>query len=123
MVIEPEEAGEHIRAGNLRVLAQVSEKRLPGFPNAPTLREAGFDVPVVPQIRGVVAPPGIPKANVEYWEDAFRRLARTAAWKKYLDDNQFEDGFQSSAELAKFFDVFTARMREILKDAGIKTVR
>ena len=123
MVIEPEEAGEHIRAGNLRVLAQVSEKRLPGFPNAPTLKEAGFDVPVVPQIRGVVAPPGIPKANVEYWEDAFRRLSRSAAWRKYLDDNQFEDGFLGSAELAKFFDAFTGRMREILKDAGIKTVR
>ena len=32
MVIEPQEAGEHIRAGNMRVLAQVSEKRLPAFP-------------------------------------------------------------------------------------------
>src|SRR6185503_1761438 len=74
MVIEPEEAGEHIRAGNLRLLAQVSEQRLRAYPNVPTLKEAGFDVPVVPQIRGVVAPPGIPKANVEYWEDAFRRL-------------------------------------------------
>src|SRR5437899_2932842 len=41
MVIEPEEAGEHIRAGNLRVLAQVSEKRLAKFPEVPTLKEAG----------------------------------------------------------------------------------
>ncbi|MDP1717981.1 MAG: tripartite tricarboxylate transporter substrate binding protein, partial [Burkholderiales bacterium] len=56
MVIEPQEAGEHIRAGNMRVLAQVSEKRLAGFPNVPTLKEAGFDVPNVPQVRGVLAP-------------------------------------------------------------------
>ena len=123
MVIEPEEAGEHIRAGNLRLLAQVSEKRLSAYPEVPTLKEAGFDVPVVPQIRGVLAPPGIPKANVDYWEDAFRRLSRTASWRKYLEDNQFEDGFLGSAELEKFFDVFTERMRGILKDAGIKTVR
>jgi putative tricarboxylic transport membrane protein len=123
MVIEPEEAGEHIRAGNLRLLAQVSEQRLRAYPNVPTLREAGFDVPVVPQIRGVVAPPGIPQANIDYWEDAFRRLSRSAPWRKYLEANQFEDGFLGSAELAKFFDVFTDRMREILKDAGIKTVR
>ena len=123
MVIEPEEAGEHIRAGNLRLLAQVSEKRLPAYPEVPTLREAGFDVPVVPQIRGVLAPPGIPKANIDYWEDAFRRLSRTASWRKYLEDNQFEDGFLGSAELEKFFDAFTERMRGILKDAGIKTVR
>ncbi len=123
MVIEPEEAGEHIRAGNMRVLAQVSEKRLPGYPNVPTLKEAGFDVPVVPQVRGVVAPPGIPVENVAYWEDVFRRLTQTASWKKYVEDNQFEDGYQNSTDLAKFMDGFTDRMRDILKDAGVKTVR
>src|SRR5882762_5720095 len=123
MVIEPEEAGEHIRAGNLRVLAQVSEKRLAKFPEVPTLKEAGFDVPVVPQVRGVVAPPGIPKENVEFWQDFFRRLTRTPSWQKYIEDNQFEDGYQNAAELAKFYDEFTDRMREILKDAGVKTVR
>ena len=123
MVIEPAEAGEHIRAGNLRVLAQVNDRRLSGFPNVPTLKEAGFDVPAVPQVRGVVAPPGIPRENIAYWEDVFRRLTRTASWRKYLDDNHFEDGYQKAAELAKFYDEFTGRMRGILQDAGIKTVR
>src|SRR6266571_2331363 len=89
MVIEPEEAGEHIRAGNMRVLA----------------------------------PPGIPKENVEFWEDFSRRLTRTPSWRKYIADNQFEDGYQNAAELAKFYVEFTDRMREILKDAGVKTVR
>jgi putative tricarboxylic transport membrane protein len=123
MVIEPEEAGEHIRAGNLRVLAQVNETRLSRFPEVPTLKEAGFNVPVVPQVRGVVAPPGIPAENVAYWEDVFRRLTRTATWRKFLQDNQFEDGYQNAAELAKFYDEFTARMRGILQEAGVKTVR
>jgi putative tricarboxylic transport membrane protein len=123
MVIEPAEAGEHIRAGNMRVLAQVSERRLSGFPNVPTLKEAGFDVPAVPQVRGVVAPPGIPPANVAYWEDVFRKLTRTASWKKYLDDNQFEDGYQNAADLSKFYDDFTGTMRGILQEAGVKTVR
>jgi putative tricarboxylic transport membrane protein len=123
MVIEPNEAGEHIRAGNMRVLAQVSDKRLPGFPDAPTIKEAGFNIPNVPQVRGVVAPPGIPKENVAYWEDVFRKLTRTASWKKYLADNQFEDGYQTSAEVTKFYDQFTARMRDILKEAGVKVVR
>jgi putative tricarboxylic transport membrane protein len=123
MVIEPAEAGEHIRAGNMRVLAQVSEKRLAPFPDVPTLKEAGFDVPSVPQVRGVVAPPGIPAENVAYWEDVLRRLTRTASWKKFLEDNQFEDGFQNAADLAKFYDEFTAQMRGILQEAGIKIVR
>ena len=123
MVIEPAEAGEHIRAGNMRVLAQVSDSRLSGFPNVPTLKEAGFDVPAVPQVRGVVAPPGIPAGNVAYWEDLFRRLTRTESWRKFLADNQFEDGYQNAAELAKFYDQFTDRMRTILQEAGVKTVR
>lgn len=123
MVVEPEEAGEHIRAGNMRVLAQVSEHRLVRFPEVPTLKEAGFDVPVVPQVRGVVAPPGIPADNVAYWEDVFRRLTRTASWRKFLEDNQFEDGYQNAVDLTKFYDEYTARMRTILQQAGVKTVR
>jgi putative tricarboxylic transport membrane protein len=123
MVIEPQEAGEHIRAGSMRVLAQVAEKRLTGFPNVPTLREAGVDIPNVPQVRGVVAPPGMPADAIAYYEDLFSRLSKTAAWKKYLEENQFEDGFQKSAELAQFFDQYTNRMRDILKEAGAKVVR
>ena len=123
MVIEPAEAGEHIRAGNMRVLAQVSDSRLPGFPNVPTLKEAGFDIPAVPQVRGVVAPPKIPAENVAYWEDVLLKLTKTASWKKFLADNQFEDGYQNAADLTKFYDEFTARMREILKEAGLKLVR
>lgn len=123
MVIEPQEAGEHIRANNMRVLAQVSEKRLAGFPNVPTLKEAGVDIPNVPQVRGVVAPPGMPADAVAYYEDLFARLIKTASWQKYLQDNQFEDGFQKSGELAQFFDQYTNRMRDILKEAGAKVVR
>ena len=123
MVIEPSEAGEHIRAGNMRVLAQVAEKRLAGFPQVPTLKEAGFDVPAVPQVRGVVAPPGTPRENVAYWEDVFRKLTRSASWRKYLEDNQFEDGYQNAAELSRFYDEFTGQMRTILQEAGVKIVR
>jgi putative tricarboxylic transport membrane protein len=123
MVVEPQEAGEHLRAGTLRVLAQVTDKRLPAFPDVPTLKEAGFDVPVVPQVRGIVAPPGIPADAVAYYEDLFGKLAKTATWKKYLEDNHFEDGFQRSKELARFADEFTNQMRDILKEAGAKVVR
>ncbi|MEK6592297.1 MAG: tripartite tricarboxylate transporter substrate binding protein [Pseudomonadota bacterium] len=123
MVIEPQEAGEHIRAGGMRVLAQVTDKRLDSFPNVPTLKEAGFDVPIVPQVRGVVAPPGISREAVAYYEDLFGRLEKTASWKKYLVDNQFENGYMKSAEMGKFFDEFTNNMRGILKEAGVKVVR
>ena len=74
-------------------------------------------------MRGVVAPPGTPTEVIAYWEDVFARLAQTATWKKYLEDNQFEDGFQKSAEFGKSIDRYTEEMRSILGDAGVKIVR
>jgi putative tricarboxylic transport membrane protein len=123
MVIEPQEAGEHIKAGNMRVIAQVSDARLSAYPNVPTIKEAGYDIPNVPQVRGIVMPPGVAPDVVAYYEDLFMRLSKTPTWRKYLDEQQFVDGYQKSAELSKFFDSFTEQMRVILKEAGAKVVR
>src|SRR5437868_8843846 len=88
MVIEPQEAGEQVRAGKLRVLAQLTERRLSGYADVPTLKEAGFDVTPTPQIRAVVAPPQQPAEASAYYEGLFARLQQTASWKKYIADNQ-----------------------------------
>lgn len=123
MVVEPQEAGEHIKAGNMRVIAQVSDQRLAGYPNVPTIKESGYDIPVVPQVRGIVMPPGVAPDVVAYYEDLFLRLSKTPTWRKYLEDQQFVDGYQKSAELSKFFDTFSDQMRGILKEAGVKVLR
>jgi len=123
MVIEPQEAGEQIRAGNLRVIASLTEKRLPSLSNVPTIREQGIDVPIIPQARGVVAPPGVPRDVVQYWEGVCDRFTKTATWKQYLEQNQFEDGYLKGLALAKFFDNLTVQMRDVLKEAGAKVVR
>jgi putative tricarboxylic transport membrane protein len=123
MVIEPQEAGEHIRAGNMRVIATVAEKRLAAFPDVPTIQEAGFNIPNVPQVRGIVAPPGIPAEVVTYWEDLFARFIKTPSWQKYLADNMFEDGYLRSAELQKFGEQFSETTRNILKEGGVKVAR
>ena len=78
MVIEPQEAGEQIRAGNLRVIASLTEKRLPSMPNVPTIKEQGIDVTIIPQARGVLAPPAVSKEVVQYWEGVFDRFAQSA---------------------------------------------
>jgi len=123
MVIEPQEAGEHIRAGNMRVIAALTEKRLPSFPDVLTLKEQGIDVPVIPQARGILVPPGVPKDVVQYWEGVFDRFAKTAGWKQYLEQNQFEDAYLKGPALGKFIDDLTVQMREVLKEAGAKVVR
>ena len=123
MVIEPQEAGEHVRAGKLRILAQLSETPLAGFPGVPTLREAGFDITPTPQIRGVVAPPQQAPEVTAYWIDRFDKLRQTASWKKYVADNQLEDAWAPGPEFAKAMKGIEAELREQFQLAGIKTVR
>jgi len=123
MVIEPQEAGEQIRAGNLRVIAALTEKRLPSLPNVPTIKEQGIDVTIIPQARGLVAPPGVPKEVVQYWEGVLDRFSKSASWKQYVEQNQFEDAYLKGPALGKFFDDLAALMRSVLKEAGAKVVR
>ncbi len=123
MVIEPQEAGEQVRAGKLRVLAQLTEKRLPGYPDAPTLREAGFEVTSTPQIRAVVAPPAMPADAAAYWEGRFAKLRETASWKKYIHDNQLEESFLPGAELRNSMREIEKQLREQFVQAGVKVVR
>lgn len=123
LIAEPQEVSEHLRRGTLRAVAQISEKRLPGYADVPTLQEAGFSFWSAPTVRGVVAPPGISKAAATYWEDAFARMVKTEEWRKYLDDNLFEDGFQRGEGAVKSTKEFGEKMREVLKEAGLKVYR
>jgi putative tricarboxylic transport membrane protein len=117
------EAREYLRNGNMRLLAQMAERRMAAYPNVPLLREAGYDIPVVGSMRGIVAPPDIPREVVEYWENVFERLSKTETWRKYLEESQIEDGYQKSAQLAQSATAFIAQRREIFKLAGIQTFR
>jgi putative tricarboxylic transport membrane protein len=123
LIQEIQEVGEHIRAGSLRVITTFTEKRLPAFPDVPTIREEGFNIPDLNQARAVVAPPGIPKEVVEFWEDFFARLLKTPSWKKFSEQNQFVDSYLKSSELAAFFDEQNKVLRSALQEAGVKLAR
>jgi putative tricarboxylic transport membrane protein len=63
--------------GNVRVLAVLSEHRLPGVLAAvPTAREQGYDI-VWPVIRGVWMGPDVPDADYRRWVGAFARMEAT----------------------------------------------
>ena len=60
---------------------------------------------------------------MQYYEGVFDRFAKTASWKQYVEQNQFEDGYLKGPQLDKFFDDLTVLMRNVLKEAGAKVVR
>ncbi|MGH7845399.1 MAG: Bug family tripartite tricarboxylate transporter substrate binding protein [Candidatus Binatia bacterium] len=123
LMAQPQEISEHIRSGGVRVIAVLGDKRLAGFPNVPSTKEQGIDIPTLDQARGVLAPPGVAKEVVQYWEDLFGRFVKTASWKKYLADNQLEDAFLKSQEVAGFWRKQTDLLRNLLQEAGVKVAR
>ena len=123
VLVEPPEAGEQIRAGKLRALVQMADKRLSGFETVPTLPEAGFSVPNVPQARGIIGPPGMPADAVAYYEDLLRRTSRSPGWQKFLTDNQLDDAFLNAKDTITFLGQFEDQLRAILIQSGVKLVR
>ena len=123
MIAEPSEAAELVRAGKVRAIAQIASKRLPGWEQAPTLQEAGFDIVDVPQARGIIAPPGMPAEAVAYYEDLFQRVSKTASFEKYTTDTNTEGAYLDSKNNAVFLKNYELTLREVLKTAGIKLVR
>jgi putative tricarboxylic transport membrane protein len=123
MMIEPSEESGLIKSGKMRAIAQIANKRLDGYPDIPTLKEAGVDIIDVPQVRGVIAPPGMSKEAVAYYQDLFGRFMKTESWKNYLKDTQLEGAFMPADELKTFSKTYTDQVRIILKDLGVKVVR
>jgi putative tricarboxylic transport membrane protein len=71
------EATLYAGAGKVRVLAVMSEQRLPGvLAGVPTAREQGFDL-VWPIIRGVWMGPQVPDADYQRWVRAFQKVQAT----------------------------------------------
>ena len=123
MVIEPQEAGELIRSGKIRALAQVTDARLPEFKDTPTLKEAGFDVPNPPQPRGILGPPGMAPDVLAYYVDLIARANKSPGWQKFLRDGILEEKLLGPKETAEFLAKTETQLRGILTDSGVKLVR
>ena len=120
VIPQPQDANEQIVAGKARAIAAITERRLAALPEVPTVKEQGISMSIIANVRGVVAPPGMPAAARAYWEDLFARLGATPSWRKYVADNQVEDVFLRGAALAPYLEEQTGLMRRVLREAGVQ---
>jgi tripartite-type tricarboxylate transporter receptor subunit TctC len=72
----------HIQSGKLRVLAIRDLKRLPQLPNAPTLKELGFEPVSQPLWFGLVGPAGLPKDLVKRLGDVAHQAMKSPAFQQ-----------------------------------------
>lgn len=101
----------------VRVLAFATDKRFPGFPDVPTLKELGVDM-VEGVDRGVAVPPGTPLSAIRKIEAAFFDIAR----RPEFQEEQRKNGFVPLAIGHEEAKAYVRKMTEVYTElsAGLK---
>lgn len=87
-----------IRAGKLRALACLMDKRDPYLPDVPTAKELGYNIKPLIAIRCAMAPPKTPINIVKTWEKAFSKVVREAAYIDYAKNRKLDLHYISAQE-------------------------
>ncbi|MDQ3458356.1 MAG: tripartite tricarboxylate transporter substrate-binding protein [Deinococcota bacterium] len=107
------EALPQIEAGNLKVLAVLSEERLGGLlEDVPTAREQGLDV-VGANWRGFYVPAGVSDEVYDYWVEAFRQLEESEAYEVLRERSGLADFWRGGEEMTQFVYNQVETIREL----------
>ena len=104
-----------IRSGGVVPLAVSSERRMPGFPDVPTLNELGYGDLAVTTWFAFAAPAGVPPTIVTRMN---REIGSALAWpavRKHLDAQGFEVATMTPAELTAFIESQITRWGPLAK--------
>ncbi len=108
-----------VEAGKLEIIGTISPTPSPVYPDAPTTEEEGFETQLVPQVRGVMAPPDMPEEALAYYEDLFAKLVETDSWKNYAEKNGLVTQFRAGEEWESYLDKQNQLVTETLKTADL----
>jgi len=95
------EAAQQIAAGQLRVLAVMSEQRLEKFPDIPTVKESGVDWTAVGW-RGLALPNKTPAHIVAKLSAACQRIVESPHYREYMN----KEGFGITIRHTEEFEAF-----------------
>lgn len=111
------EVRDQVEAGQMRLLAVSSDERIEEA-DAPTIVESGYDL-VVPNWRGVMAPPDISDEDREAIVGMIEEMHDTTEWQETLEANGWTDFFQTGEEYETFLDEENQRVRDVLGEMGL----
>lgn len=107
-----------IKSGDVRVLAVLTEERVPGFDDIPTAREQGYDVIAV-NWRGLYVPKGISDDEFNGWADKLKAIAESAEWKETMTANGLAPFTKVGADFQGWVDGVIAQTAELSKEIGV----
>ncbi|MBI2960836.1 MAG: tripartite tricarboxylate transporter substrate binding protein [Betaproteobacteria bacterium] len=92
----------HTLAGKIKVLAVSSERRLPEFPDLPTLVELGYRDLVVTTWYSLAGPAGLPNEVVERLNAAVNKAMEVPEVRKHLENQLIQTKAMTPAEATAF---------------------
>ena len=107
-----------VEAGKLRVLNTWGDKRLAKFPEAPTLKELGYDI-VQNSPFGIGAPRGTPPEVVKRLHDAFKKAMEEPSYVAALGRYDMQPIYMGSADYAKFAQNTVQREKAVIDKLGL----
>lgn len=107
-----------LKAGEIRVLAVLTEERIAGFEDIPTAKEQGFDVVAV-NWRGLYVPKGVSDEVFNTWADRLQKVADSDEWKAAMKANGLAPFTKVGADFQGYVDQVVAEVRQLSKDIGV----
>ncbi|HBV97480.1 MAG: hypothetical protein JL50_08095 [Peptococcaceae bacterium BICA1-7] len=101
----------------IKVLGMASPERFKALPDAPTMKEQGYDIQVSVD-RGVAVPPGTDPAIVKQLEEAFMKIANDETIKAQMLKEGFEPVAMNAEQSRKYIEERTKVFTEIFNSLG-----
>jgi len=107
-----------LKSGDIRVLAVLTEERVPGFEDIPTAKEQGLDVVAV-NWRGLYIPKGVSDDTFNLWADRLKKVAASDEWKKIMAANGLAPFTKVGVDFQSYIDNIVAEVRTMSKKLGV----
>ncbi len=99
----PGEVASQVEAGDLKMLAVMSEERVDSFPDVPTLKEEGIDV-AIGTWRGLQVPADTPDEVVETLHEIFYQAFESEGFQNKMKDLGLGIIYRDPEEYAEFLE-------------------
>ena len=108
-----------IRDGKMRLIASAYHKRVPAFPDTPTLAEQGFPEVDLSAWLGVVVPTAVPKERVDRLAKAFNQITQSTDMVEKFAVMGAIPRALGPAEFGAFLKTEDARWSAVVKASGV----
>jgi tripartite-type tricarboxylate transporter receptor subunit TctC len=110
----------HAKSGTVRPLAVSGARRSPGFPDLPTVAEAGVPGYAAPTWSGVIAPAGVPRPIIDKLNAAINRAIASQIFRDRFASIGDEPAGGSPEDFAEVIRSDSAKWGDVIRRAGAR---